>query len=397
MPLEIVNLILLLAAAQGLFLSVLIFHKHGRLFANRFLGAMMLMFSLILVHLFLNEQGDEQARPLFSSMLVGLGFLVAPLHYLYAKFLVRRDRPFRKKACLHFLPFLIYESYRLFQYFFARETLFALFSSAKPQVMPFDFIVYNWAVLLQGFIYVQLTIRILNRYARYLKEVFSTLDKIKLDWLRNITLMFAGILAIFLIENALLLAGINLSNYFSLSSTLSAVYVYALGYLGLSKSEVFAEPKIVDSISHLTALSDQNRLESVAPESPVQKYEKSGLSEENAKAYVQQLLELMEKQQPYTNSELTLNQLADMLSISSHNLSEIINTQLQQNFFDFVNGYRLEKVKKDLLDPAKSALTILAIAFDAGFNSKSSFNLIFKKQTNLTPSEFRRQAVEKKV
>jgi len=198
-----------------------------------------------------------------------------------------------------------------------------------------------------------------------------------------------------LIENVLLLAGINLSNYFSLSSVLTAVYVYALGYLGLSKSEIFAEPKIVDSISHLAELSEQSRLENAAPESPGQKYEKSGLSEEKAKAYLQQLLELMEKRQPYTNSELTLNQLAEMLSISSHNLSEIINTQMQQNFFDFVNAYRLEKVKKDLADPAKRHLTLLAIAFDAGFNSKSSFNLIFKKQTNLTPSEYRREAMGK--
>lgn len=391
------NLLLLLAAGQGLFLAVLIFHRHGRLFANRFLGAMILLFSLILVHLFLNEQGAEQTRPLLSALLVGLGFLVAPLHYLYAKFLARRDRPFRSKDGLHFLPFLIYEAYRVLQYVFARDTLLALFGSAKPSVMPFDFFVYNWAVLLQGLLYVQLTTKVLNRYARALKEVFSTIDKIKLDWLRNITFMFAGILVIFLIENLFMLAGINLTNYFGLSSVLAAVYVYALGYLGLSKSEIFAEPKFADSISHFTALSEQNHLQNAVPELPSQKYEKSGLSEEKAKAYLQQLLELMEKQQPYTNSELTLNQMAEMLSISSHNLSEIINTQLQQNFFDFVNGYRLEKVKKDLTDPAKSHLTILAIAFDAGFNSKSSFNLIFKKQTNLTPSEFRRREVEKKI
>jgi AraC-like DNA-binding protein len=388
---EIINFILLLAAAQGLFLTVLIFHQHGRLFANRFLGTMMLLFSLILVHLFLNELGYEQAHPLFTALLVGLGFLVSPLHYLYAKFLVRCDRPFRKKDWLHFLPFLIYEGYRILQYFFAREELFTLFGIAKPQAMPVDFIVYNWAVLLQGFIYVQLTLRVLQHYGRYLKEVFSTLDKIKLDWLRNITFMFVGIITIFLIENILMLVGINLSNYFGLSSVLAAIYVYALGYLGLSKSEIFAEPRIVDSMSHLTEWSDQSRLEKAEREFPVQKYEKSGLSDEKAKAYLQQLLDLMEKQQPYTNSELTLNQLAEMLSISSHNLSEIINTRLQQNFFDFVNAYRLEKVKKDLVDPAKSHLTLLAIAFEAGFNSKSSFNLIFKKQTNMTPSEYRRQ------
>jgi len=69
----------------------------------------------------------------------------------------------------------------------------------------------------------------------------------------------------------------------------------------------------------------------------------------------------------------------------------VINTRLQQNFFDFINHYRIEKVKKDLADPQKKNLKVLAIAFDAGFNSKSSFNAIFKRHTNLTPSEYRSQ------
>ena len=393
MFIDIGNLILLLAAAQGLFLAVLIFHKHGRLFANRFLGALILLYSVLLLHLLLQELGYSEDFPRLTLVLLGVGFLVLPLHYFYAKFLVRSGASFKKTDWLHFLPFGLYEIYRLPQFFQSRAELAALFHDTKPERLSLEFVVYNWALLLQGFACIYFTIRMLNRYARYIKDVFSTIDKIKLDWLRNITYMIAGILAIFCMENILLLGGINLSNYFNLSSVLTAVYVYALGYLGLFKSEIFVEPKIADSISHLSELSYQSRLEEAAREPPAQKYEKSGLSEEKAKTYLQQLLTLMEKQQPYTNSELTLNQLADMLSISSHNLSEIINTRLQQNFFDFVNSYRLAKVKKDLADPVKRHLTLLAIAFDAGFNSKSSFNLIFKKQTNLTPSEYRKQAL----
>ena len=93
----------------------------------------------------------------------------------------------------------------------------------------------------------------------------------------------------------------------------------------------------------------------------------------------------MVEKEPYIDSELTLNSLAEMLSISPHNLSEAINTQLDKSFFDFINFYRVERVKKDLLDPTNNHLKILAIAFDAGFNSKSSFNTIFKKHTNMTP------------
>jgi len=391
MPRSFSDLILLLAAAQGMFLAALVFHKHRRLFANRFLGAMILLYSVILLHLLLEELGYSFTLPHFTLWIVGIGFLIPPLHYLYAKYLARNATKLKKSDWLHFLPFMIYECYRLPTFFQPDEELLALFANAESTGLPLDFIVYNWTIFLQAAIYMLLTLVLLKRYARYLKEVFSSLEKVKLDWLRNITWLALIFIAVFGLENALLLFGINLSNYFDLSSMLTAVYVYALGYLGLLKSEVFAAPAIVDSLADVQRFEQQHRQEEVAlqPKSP--KYEKSGLSEGKADAYLRQLVEVMENRQPYTDSELTLNQLAALLGISPHNLSEVINTRLHQNFFDFINHYRLEKVKKDLTDPQKKNLKVLAIAFDAGFNSKSSFNAIFKRHTNLTPSEYRSQ------
>ena len=97
----------------------------------------------------------------------------------------------------------------------------------------------------------------------------------------------------------------------------------------------------------------------------------------------------MEEKKPYTDSNLSLHQLAEMLDMTPHNLSEVINTGLNQNFFDFVNQYRVENVKRDVTDEQKGHLKLLSIALDAGFNSKSSFNAIFKKHTGMTPSEYR--------
>src|SRR5574342_633786 len=96
MPIAISDLLLLLAAAQGLFLTVLIFHKHGGLFANRFLGILILLYSLLLLHLLFGELGYAKNFPHFTLMAVGVGFLVPPLHYLYAKFLVQSAEPFSK-------------------------------------------------------------------------------------------------------------------------------------------------------------------------------------------------------------------------------------------------------------------------------------------------------------
>ena len=99
----------------------------------------------------------------------------------------------------------------------------------------------------------------------------------------------------------------------------------------------------------------------------------------------------MEEKKPFIRSTLTLQELADELSIASHQLSQVINDRLQKNFFDFVNGYRVKEVQTRLVAPEAQNLTILAVALDSGFSSKSSFNTIFKKQTQMTPSEFKRQ------
>jgi len=383
-----VDIILLLAAAQGLFLAALIFHKHRSLYANRFLGSLILLYSILLLHLLFGDLGYAELYPRLTLALLGVGFLMPPLHYLYTRFLVRESKGFAKKDWVHFLPFVLYEGFYLFRCLQPREDFIAVFHNGTGGGLSDETMLFNWAILLVGFTYTYLTILVLNRYSRYIKSVFSSIDKIRLDWLRNITYMLIAVLTVFLVENIFLISGVNLSGYFNLTSVLTAVYVYALGYLGLFKSEVFAAPGIEKSISHF---ADFGRTSSSGRQFKSRKYEKSGLTEKKAEEYLRKLLDLMEEKKPYMESDLTLSQLAETLSLSSHNLSEIINTRLGQNFFDFVNKYRVEKVKKDLADPAKKDLTLLAIAFDAGFSSKSSFNAIFKKHTGLTPSEYRRR------
>jgi AraC-like DNA-binding protein len=97
----------------------------------------------------------------------------------------------------------------------------------------------------------------------------------------------------------------------------------------------------------------------------------------------------MEREQPFTDGELTIQKLAEMLSIPAPHLSQTINERLGKSFPDFINSYRVDQAKKKLLDPSLKHLSILGIAEEVGFNSKSSFNSVFKKHTGMTPSEFR--------
>ena len=124
------------------------------------------------------------------------------------------------------------------------------------------------------------------------------------------------------------------------------------------------------------------------------KYEKTRLDEDKAQQYLQELIDHMKEEKPFMRSTLTLQELADELSIASHQLSQVINDRLQKNFFDFINSYRVEEVQVRLLAPEAQNLTILAVALDSGFSSKSSFNTIFKKHTQMTPTEYKRHSGE---
>ena len=99
----------------------------------------------------------------------------------------------------------------------------------------------------------------------------------------------------------------------------------------------------------------------------------------------------LKSQKPYLNPDYSLQMMADDLQISREKLSYLINTGQQKNFYKFINEFRIEEVKERLLNPKFDHFTVLGIGLECGFNSKSSFNRIFKEETGLTPSEFKKQ------
>ncbi|HMM17137.1 MAG TPA: AraC family transcriptional regulator, partial [Petrimonas sp.] len=99
----------------------------------------------------------------------------------------------------------------------------------------------------------------------------------------------------------------------------------------------------------------------------------------------------VETEKAYLNPDLSLPQLAETLDVPSHHLSRVINDQFGVNFFNFINRYRIEEVKAKIGNPEFQNLSILGIAYDSGFNSKSAFNRVFKKMEGMTPSEYRKQ------
>jgi AraC-like DNA-binding protein len=119
-----------------------------------------------------------------------------------------------------------------------------------------------------------------------------------------------------------------------------------------------------------------------------EKYAASTLGSEEIENYKNQLTHLMQTDHPYLNADLKSNDLAEMLAVSPKALSQVINQSFHQNFFDFINTYRCEEVKRVLQGPDRK-MTIIEAMYQSGFNSKSSFNKEFKKLTGQTPSEFK--------
>lgn len=120
-----------------------------------------------------------------------------------------------------------------------------------------------------------------------------------------------------------------------------------------------------------------------------QKYLSPIIPSEKIDFYLKRLFVLMDEEKSYRDSELSLSVLAEKLGLTGHQLSELLNDKLKQNFNDFINSYRVEEAKKLLVDPKFADYKVFTIAMEVGFNTKATFNTAFKKFTAMTPTEFR--------
>jgi len=155
---------------------------------------------------------------------------------------------------------------------------------------------------------------------------------------------------------------------------LVVIIIFIVSYKGLVQPEIF--------IGEFSRISTGSGIE-------IEKYKKSTLTADKAEQYYQKLKKIIDEKKPYLKSDLTMPALAKTVSISVHHLSQLINEKCNLNYFDFINGYRVEEAKKMLSDPGYQNLNIAAVGFNSGFNSLSSFNSAFKKYTGMTPSQFR--------
>jgi AraC-like DNA-binding protein len=352
----------LLGAAQGLLLAlVLLTAKSDNKTANRLLVALILTISIVVSGAVLLTSDYVFLFPHLSRLHQAFVFLAGPLLFLYIRTLTSPNRKLERRDFLHFLPFA-FCAIVLLPYYFQS-------AGAKIRILSFEYVgqfsqwyyVRSALFITQFLVYLVFVSLTIIKYSRNATERKSARDRAVLFeisfFVISASLLWVAIILRFAIQtvpNLLVPLGASL-------------LVYSLGYLEMRK------PGVGES-----------------DELSTKKYERSQLTSDRAERYLNKLLQFMEKETPFTDGDLTIQKLAEQLSIPATYLSQTINEHLGKSFPDFINSYRVEEAKKKLLDPAFKHLSVLGIAEEVGFSSKSSFNSVFKKHTNTTPSEFRK-------
>jgi len=297
------------------------------------------------------------------------GFLFGPLLYLYTKAVTSKEIRFTKNDILHFVPFLLVFCLTLIRFQVqAYETKIELLNTGLyGKTVSIIYLALMHTTIL---VYLLNAFSIVRKKNQSLKGYYSSLEKINYDWLKLVVSAFLIMWIVDIINWVTGSLGIN--------SPTSRVY---LTFVSLFINFVFANLLIIKNL----------RLPETEPAAEIHKYEKSPLTLQTKTEILARLERLMTQEKLFLNSSLNLGEVAHKLSVVPRYLSQVINELKAKNFYDYVNSYRIDEAKKLLSDPAHNSEKILSVLYDCGFNSKSVFNTVFKKNTGLTPSEFRRK------
>jgi AraC-like DNA-binding protein len=418
-----ISAILYIGIAQCLFAAILVLTKKKKFPPDKVLLAWLLTIAFKFLLFLLNEEHKEFFNIQFSAGLIPLTF--GPFLYLYTKFLTNEEAKLRAKHFLHFGPFLVLTI--LYFFVFGGSLSFDESVFLNHDHLLWARIIYAISYFTSILIYTIFTFTILKNYRKQIRDTLSyETGKSKLFWLNYIALLFGTTFLIYFIVggiNAVSFKHVIESNI--VSSIGLTLLAFSVSYFGLRQPTIFridniknedntilnaglsTEDNYIDTRIHRVGqmMSKQDPPQndnSIMPSTEKgiieeERYKKSGLKEEEIKVIIGNLQKYMIEERPYLIAELTIQDLSTALNINKHHLTQVLNNNIGKNFFNYINEYRIEAVKKKIADKKFAHLTLLAIAYDCGFNSKSSFNNIFKQYTGVTPSEYKKELQENEM
>ena len=363
--------------SQALFVSLVLFTKANKQGSDFVLMAWLLTISFKMMILLISAEHGEFFDNQFSIGLIPLTF--GPFLFLYTKNLLYRRWFFKSRDFLHYTPFIFFTF--LYFTFFKGKLSFDNHMFFLDDEYLWVRLMYSIAFMSSVNYYTYLTLKILGRHRKQLKDRFSFLSEgNELNWLYVLTAIFGVTYFLYFslgTYNVLMKQGFFDIAY--TSDVFLTILAFSVSYFGIKQPYLFKV--IPEENEEFMALKKKNESK--------RKYKNSNLTEEQKEEYVKHIFTFMDEERPFINAELTVQDLSKQLNISRHHLTELLNNDIGKNFFTFINEYRVEEVKRRLLDARFEHLTIVAIAFESGFNSKSTFNSIFKQNTGNTPSQWK--------
>lgn len=293
----------------------------------------------------------------FDEIGFSFAFLFGPLILFFIYSIIKSNFKIHKSMVWHFLPFAFF---------------LILYSFKNSFFCEYGYI----ALYIHLFIYYIASFFVLKKYSNQVKSFFSSFEEKNLSWIIYVLIAFisvtiidsvSAVLAFFHWDNSTTRAYLNFFSVF-----INLFYVVYIFYKSI----------------HIPQYQSINYEKSHIP-----KYSKSKLTNDIKNDILKKLEIYFTTQKPFLNPSLTISDVSDVINVPAKNISQVINELLHKNFYDFTNSYRINEAKMHLSNTQENKETILEILYKSGFNSKSSFNTAFKKHTNLTPTQFKRNLI----
>jgi AraC-like DNA-binding protein len=357
------------------FLTILLLSKNKKTVADKILGAWLFFMT---IHLLLFYFWKEGLYPQLLGVALPLPLIHGPFLFLYTLALTNRMLSL-KVSLLHFIPFLFVFIYVTPFLALPVEQKLLTFKNKGAGYETFN-LIKTVATMASGVLYVTLSSIVIRKHRNSIANQFSYKEKINLDWLQYL-IYWIGVIWLFVIFR---------NDDWIFGATV--LFILFIGFFGIRQVGIFhsTQSHASDNNEKATIIAEEiekyTTQESLSEEK--RKYQKSGLSLENSEALHRKLIELMNQEKLYCESELSLTELASRLNTQPNYLSQVINEREEKNFYDFINTLRVDEFMRLAIIPENRKFTLLALAQQCGFNSKSSFNRYFKKVTGQSPSQF---------
>ncbi len=334
--------------------------------ANKYLGAAFWTIGMAMLDVYLEQTNTVAKIPYTSFLIDGTRYLLAPFLFLSVSYFVSPIRRFLLTDYLHFIPFIYFLIVRNYHFFtgndFERTYILIIHGHTFSE----------YFLPIQNLINLIVCYRILSKHHQNIELISSDTSEINLDWLRNLILI-TGVSVIFWINEIFF----EVEFLMIFTPYVYALSIYFVAYFALKQKAIFSFQK--KELVEISEVIEQQKTENQKPKR---------LSELQIRAYSAKLEKLISADKIYLNNSLSLPDLANSLELSIHDTSFLINEITGDNFYHLINKYRIEEAKQLLLSNKIEELNILGIAFESGFNSKTTFNTTFKKILGISPTQF---------